>query len=130
MKKSRLKISTISILLSVLLTLLTACSANNTTLEPTALPEPTNTVVITESPSFEPTPEPTLEPTTEPTPSPTAVESVYETNNDQQEVTVYVTETGEKYHRNGCKYLKKSKIPMGLDNAKLSGYEPCSICNP
>lgn len=42
--------------------------------------------------------------------------------------TVYITRTGSKYHRNGCRYLK-SKIPISLEKAKQS-YEPCSVCRP
>jgi septal ring factor EnvC (AmiA/AmiB activator) len=30
--------------------------------------------------------------------------------NDNQSYTVYITNTGSKYHSNGCQYLKKSKI--------------------
>lgn len=48
----------------------------------------------------------------------------------KKEITVYVTATGEKYHRAGCRYLKKSKIPISLSEAKASGYEPCKVCNP
>ncbi len=33
-------------------------------------------------------------------------------------VTVYVTRTGSKYHRAGCRYLRKSCIPMSLEDAK------------
>ena len=44
-------------------------------------------------------------------------------------VTVYVTKTGEKYHRAGCRYLKKSSIPIDLESAKAR-YSPCSVCNP
>ena len=44
--------------------------------------------------------------------------------------TVYVTKTGKKYHRDGCQYLKKSKIPMSLSEAKSAGLEPCSKCHP
>lgn len=43
---------------------------------------------------------------------------------------VYVTKTGEKYHRSGCQYLRKSKISISLQDAVSSGYEPCSKCNP
>ena len=49
----------------------------------------------------------------------------------QQEVnaqTVYITRTGEKYHRNGCQYLRKSCIPISLSEAQSLGYEPCSRC--
>ncbi|WP_459195688.1 ComEC/Rec2 family competence protein [Wukongibacter baidiensis] len=44
--------------------------------------------------------------------------------------TVYVTETGKKYHTGGCGYLKKSKIPINLTDAKIQGYTPCSRCKP
>lgn len=46
-----------------------------------------------------------------------------------QAVTVYVTKTGKKYHRSSCSYLRKSKIPMDLEDAKR-GYGPCSRCGP
>jgi len=46
-----------------------------------------------------------------------------------QDVTVYVTKTGAKYHRDGCRYLSKSRIPISLSDAK-NGYGPCSVCNP
>lgn len=49
---------------------------------------------------------------------------------EQQTITVYVTRTGEKYHRDGCRYLSKSQIPMSLQDAKASGYTPCSVCRP
>jgi len=43
---------------------------------------------------------------------------------------VYVTRTGEKYHRAGCRYLSKSRIPMARDEAIRRGYTPCSVCRP
>lgn len=43
------------------------------------------------------------------------------------EETVYVTKTGAKYHKAGCRYLAMSSIPVALSKAKLS-YTPCSIC--
>lgn len=49
---------------------------------------------------------------------------------DNQSVTVYITDTGSKYHRAGCKYLKKSKHAISLKDAKAQGYDPCGICNP
>jgi len=45
-------------------------------------------------------------------------------------MTVYITKTGEKYHRDGCQYLAKSKIAISLDDAKARGYGPCSKCKP
>lgn len=44
--------------------------------------------------------------------------------------TVYVTKSGEKYHNDGCRYLKKSCIPIDLADAVAKGYTPCSKCGP
>jgi hypothetical protein len=46
-----------------------------------------------------------------------------------QEVTVYITRTGAKYHRDGCRYLK-SRIRISLKEAKDRGYTPCKGCRP
>lgn len=43
---------------------------------------------------------------------------------------VYVTQTGSRYHRYGCRYLSRSSIPISRSQAVASGYEPCSVCNP
>ena len=43
---------------------------------------------------------------------------------------VYVTRSGSVYHRDGCRYLDDSKIPMTLSEARGRGYEPCRVCNP
>lgn len=43
---------------------------------------------------------------------------------------VYTTETGSKYHRKDCRYLRKSAIPIKRSEAKKNGYTPCSICKP
>ncbi|SHO54020.1 peptidoglycan-binding domain-containing protein [Anaerocolumna xylanovorans] len=45
------------------------------------------------------------------------------------EATVYITRTGSKYHRAGCRYLRQSQIAISLSDAKRN-YEPCSVCNP
>jgi hypothetical protein len=42
---------------------------------------------------------------------------------------VYVTDTGEKYHREGCQYLRKSSRQMTL-KAALVTHTPCSACKP
>ena len=49
---------------------------------------------------------------------------------DTNGYTVYITKTGEKYHSGGCRYLKKSKIAIDINDASAQGYEPCSVCNP
>lgn len=64
------------------------------------------------------------------TPANSPASSSYVANNTTQSVTVYVTNTGKKYHRAGCSYLKKSSNPMSLSSAKAAGYTPCSRCNP
>jgi len=44
--------------------------------------------------------------------------------------TVYVTRTGKRYHRDGCRYLASSRIPMSLKDAQAKGYTPCKVCHP
>jgi len=44
--------------------------------------------------------------------------------------TVYVTESGECYHRTDCGCLSHSRIPMSLAETKAQGYRPCSVCDP
>ena len=46
-----------------------------------------------------------------------------------KDMSVYVTRTGKKYHREGCSSLRRSKIPISLAKAKQR-YGPCSRCNP
>jgi len=46
------------------------------------------------------------------------------------EPTVYITDTGDKYHSLGCRYLSRSSIPLNLGEAKARGYTPCSVCRP
>lgn len=40
---------------------------------------------------------------------------------------VYITRTGDKYHRDGCQYLRRSQIPISMKDAQAS-YSPCSKC--
>ena len=42
----------------------------------------------------------------------------------------YITNTGKKYHKIGCKYLKKSKIKISLKEAKSQGFTACKVCKP
>jgi hypothetical protein len=44
------------------------------------------------------------------------------------EQLVYVTRTGTKYHREGCRFLARSQIPIALKN--VGSRTPCSVCNP
>ena len=49
---------------------------------------------------------------------------------DDEETTVYITRTGKKYHRAGCRYLSRSMIPISLEDAQSEGYDACSVCDP
>ena len=46
------------------------------------------------------------------------------------EATVYITSTGEKYHRHECRYLMKSMIPIRLGEARTGDLVPCPACDP
>lgn len=43
--------------------------------------------------------------------------------------TVYVTESGKKYHKKDCR-LKKGSTGIKLSAAKKKGYKPCEVCKP
>ncbi|BBF43431.1 conserved domain protein [Lachnospiraceae bacterium KM106-2] len=48
----------------------------------------------------------------------------------KKDVTVYITNTGKKFHRGNCRYLRKSKISIKKSQAKKRGYTACKICRP
>lgn len=54
------------------------------------------------------------------------IQSPYTDNNSTE--TVHITNTGSKYHRSGCQYLRESDISISLSDAKASGYSACSKC--
>ncbi|MGH7450646.1 MAG: thermonuclease family protein [bacterium] len=41
--------------------------------------------------------------------------------------TVYVTQSGKKYHRAGCRLLSENKTALPLSQARLE-HEPCRLC--
>lgn len=56
-------------------------------------------------------------------------EALEESNDDiTSNYTVYVTKTGDKYHLEGCSYLKSIGGIMTEEEARRAGYEPCSRC--
>ena len=55
-------------------------------------------------------------------------EPVPQTQNN--ELTVYITDTGKRYHVSSCRYLASSKHAISLGNAKHRGYTPCKVCQP
>lgn len=52
------------------------------------------------------------------------------TINKDTETTVFVTQKGNKYHVDGCRYLDEDKTLIYLEEAQLEGYEPCKVCKP
>lgn len=57
-----------------------------------------------------------------------AENSVSDSSNSK--TMVHITATGKKYHRAGCRTLKKSDTEVTLDEAKSMELSPCGICNP
>ena len=51
-------------------------------------------------------------------------------DSSNSETMVHITAPGKKYHRAGCRTLKKSDTEVTLDEAKSMGLSPCGICNP
>jgi hypothetical protein len=44
--------------------------------------------------------------------------------------TVYTTKTGEKYHKENCRFLKYSKKETTIRKAKGLGFLACKVCKP
>lgn len=101
----------------ITLLLLTGCGEVTTT---DTKPIQTSTPNYTTKPTEKPTETPTIKPTIKPTEKPT----------EEKTEIVYITNSGKKYHSDGCIYLKKSKIAIDKKKAVLQGYEPCSKCKP
>ena len=57
-------------------------------------------------------------------------EEAQDTVQGEEEDIVYITETGEKYHRAGCQYLRNSSQEIARGEAEARGLTPCSKCNP
>ena len=45
------------------------------------------------------------------------------------DVLVYVTDTGEKYHKEDCQYLSQNRNIISLKDAANRGLDPCSVCS-
>lgn len=43
---------------------------------------------------------------------------------------VYVTKSGEKFHKKGCSHLTESAKQITIKEAKDKGYQPCKTCEP
>ena len=49
---------------------------------------------------------------------------------DAKTETVYITRTGNRYHRDGCRFLSQNKINTTVKEAQANGYAPCKVCRP
>ena len=46
------------------------------------------------------------------------------------DTTVYITASGQKYHKKHCRYVRNKEIDIMLSKALYKGYEPCKVCKP
>lgn len=44
------------------------------------------------------------------------------------ETVVYINNSGKKYHKQFCQYVKSNSVTMFLTDAQRSGYSACSTC--
>lgn len=122
-----------------------AACGSQSALAPSPSPLPTESATLSATPTLSPTPsaistqtpkasssatkQPTKAPTKKATATPTKKATATPKPADTS-ATVYITDTGTKYHRSSCRYLKDSKHAISLETAKKNGYSPCSVCKP
>jgi len=49
---------------------------------------------------------------------------------DATSETVYIMRSGNRYHRDGCRFLSQNKIKTTVKEAQAGGYTPCKVCRP
>ena len=76
-------------------------------------------------PTKTPAPEKTPKPDTTPKPTKAPQSSIQKSG-----ATVYVTNSGKRFHRATCGSLSKSKIPILYEEAIDQGYTACGTCKP
>jgi len=69
-------------------------------------------------------------PVVSPTTAETKQVNTGQLNKNIDEIIVFVTKTGKKYHRPDCPSLTHSKIRLTLTEAIARGYTPCTRCKP
>jgi len=79
-------------------------------------------IIIDKSPS-------TYQPQSTPTPAPTDTGTSDNTSGSDSTV-VYITRTGQRYHKDGCRHLSRSKIESTISAAKAQGLTACGTCRP
>lgn len=91
---------------------------------PSQTPEPTSTVEPTPTPTSTPTPTPTSTPTPPPAPTPTPEPTPEEVS----EPTVWISQTGSRYHRDpDCSGMNNPR-QVTLTEARNMGLIPCGNC--
>ncbi len=70
-------------------------------------------------------PAPMSRPAAAPTTEPSAQEEAA-----SDDVIVYVTEHGRKYHRKDCQYVRNGGMAVTLKEARARGCTPCTRCKP
>lgn len=55
---------------------------------------------------------------------------IIEKEQEEKQIVVYGTRMGKKYHREGCRYLRTSKIPYASLNEAKRFLSACLICKP
>jgi len=88
------------------------------------------TEVKASAPSPAPAPAPTPAPTPSPPPPTAKPDTPPPATSGNENVIVYKTKTGTKYHLDGCSSLSRSKIEITLKDAKAQNLGPCDRCNP
>lgn len=63
-------------------------------------------------------------------PEQTAAEQPVTAQPTAEEIIVYITNSGTKYHRSDCRHLDDSKYETTLTKALSQGYEACGTCKP
>ncbi len=61
---------------------------------------------------------------------PVVIHDVNPEDGKDKNTTVYVTASGEKYHKDGCNYLSEKKMAVSANDAVRAGYEACAYCQP
>jgi len=109
---------------------LTASPTHTST--PTATKTLTPTGTATRTPTYTATPvnPATATSTTNPTQTQIPTQTLVPTPTEPYGSGIFITETGTKYHRDGCRYLSQSKIEKTCSWVVANGYTPCSICKP
>lgn len=51
-----------------------------------------------------------------------------ETNADNSQETVWITQSGKKYHKSGCYHLKKGGTQISMEEALADNRTPCKSC--